>query len=323
MSRSVFVLSLMGCLWAAQVLGPAAARASGEEDAERLAQVQALEARAFERWNAGDPAAALDLYREAHALWRLAPLSFMQARCLEALERPAEAVEALERALSEGPDDGLRGRIEQKLADLRERLATGRLVLLVEPAGATVSIDGTPRGEAPIPPLDVAPGRHVVGVTRPDCFEEERAVEVEGGREVTVKFVLRPLPVEPREVPPPTPWYESTWGWVSVGVGVAGLVTGATLLGVASSERDELRGLQDEDPVRSVGQRTAFSRWDGAAQKETAGYVMLGVGGAAAVSAAVLFALEGSTPQDGEGQVVTVRPATLPGGGLISLEGRF
>ena len=162
-------------------------------DEETTARVRELAAQAVQRYDAGDFREALSLYFEAHALLPAPSLSFMTARCHEALGDLAGAVAVLQRALTESPDPGLRGRVEQKLADLRARLGTGRLVLLVDPSGAEVLVDGEGIGTAPLPPIELTPGTHVVTVRHDGLLDERHEILVEGGAEATLRVVLKNL----------------------------------------------------------------------------------------------------------------------------------
>ena len=308
---------LLPCLAFAAGFAPAAG------DAERLQRVQELEGQAYGKWEAKDYAAALELYRQAHGVWRLPALTFMEARCLEALGRKVEAILALERALAESPDAELRGRVEGKLADLRDEVAKGSLILLVEPAGAKVLIDGKPRGEAPLPPLELPPGTYRVDVEHPDYYAEERSVRIEGGRQTTAKVVLNPLPKVEEEGPPLPPWYDSTWGWVTAGTGLVSATVAAALLVVAEQEHQAVRDLRDEAPdIRSTSQKKAFDRWEKADQMQIAGYALVGVGGAALAVSAVLFATYPDRAATEE-EVITFNPTPLPGGGGVIFGARF
>ncbi|MEM1029679.1 MAG: PEGA domain-containing protein [Myxococcota bacterium] len=66
----------------------------------------------------------------------------------------------------------------------------GRLEIRVSETGATITVDGTPRGNAPLPgALEVAAGEHVVQVTQPGFETVTRTVTVEPGDTPTVVTV--------------------------------------------------------------------------------------------------------------------------------------
>ncbi|MEM9873412.1 MAG: PEGA domain-containing protein, partial [Myxococcota bacterium] len=72
----------------------------------------------------------------------------------------------------------------------RPAKAAGRLEIRVSETGATITVDGTPRGNAPLPgALEVAAGEHVVQVSQPGFETVTRTVTVEPGDTPTVVTV--------------------------------------------------------------------------------------------------------------------------------------
>lgn len=106
---------------------------------------------------------------------------------------------------------------------LRPRLA--RVHVEPSPQSASVSIDGTARGEGEVD-VELEPGRHVLEVTALDYEPLTREIDVEPGAELTVAADLVPV-VRPVENGLDTP--------LVVGLSIGGLVlvaTVATVLGV-------------------------------------------------------------------------------------------
>ena len=70
----------------------------------------------------------------------------------------------------------------------------GRVLIRTTPAGALVTLDGRPRGAAPLSLGDVSPGTHRLGVAAPGYVSEEREITVSAGAPATaVNVALTPL----------------------------------------------------------------------------------------------------------------------------------
>ena len=318
-------------------------RATAERS--RGAEVGLLADRGVKAFDAGDYERALAAYREAHSLMALPQLSFMIGRCLEVLGQPAEAAAAFERALTESPGAALRQRIESELAEVREKLRVGRLVLTIDPPGTELRVDGRLVGRAPLDPLALEPGTHRLSLSHPERKSLEAIVEIAGGAERSLELTLDARPEPPPPEPPPDDvgdgaagdpddppvvvaasrrWYHSTAGWAVLGSGLAVAAGGGALLGVAEMERADVRRAVDqlragEDPSLSHGD--AHAKQERADAEEIAGWVLVGVGGAAVVTSIVLFVtLGGAEPA---APTTVLAPTLLPGGGGLSLGGRF
>lgn len=116
------------------------------------------------------------------------------------------------------------GLISAAAATLRtklEALASGpaSLDLTSEPAGAIVTIDGEVAGTTPLD-MPVVPGKKVIRITADGYIAIEREVTFVEGVSESLSFELE-------EVPSKLPG--ATWGWVSLGVGTAGLGAGIAL----------------------------------------------------------------------------------------------
>jgi len=102
-----------------------------------------------------------------------------------------------------------------------EALASGpaSLQLASEPTGAIVSIDGEVAGTTPLD-MPVVPGKKVIRISAEGYIAIEREVTFVEGVSESLSFELE-------EVPSKLPG--ATWGWVSLGVGTAGLGSGIAL----------------------------------------------------------------------------------------------
>lgn len=146
-----------GVATAAEVSASARAEAKRHyEEAKQLVKAEAFEeaATAFQR--------AYELAPHFEVLYNL-------GQCHVALGQPIQAAETLTRYLAEGGERIAvvrRAEVEKEIE--RQRANIGELVLSVEPASATVEIDGVavqaPKLGSPFP---VTVGRHVISVTAP------------------------------------------------------------------------------------------------------------------------------------------------------------
>ncbi|TNF24076.1 MAG: PEGA domain-containing protein [Deltaproteobacteria bacterium] len=243
------------------------------------------------------------------------------ARCYEELDRLEEALAAYERvAAAESVPAAARGKADTAARLLRDRLATGRLVLQVSPFGATVLVDGAVVGTAPVEPLDVAPGKHTVAVRRVGFSTMTRDVDVQGARTATVVVELAAAVEKPVEPPDDG---ASFWPWVTLGVGGAVSIGGA--ISVWSGEQDHLEITQAEG--YSEGQLVDMSRDRALAleasgdDKKLVGWILVGVGSAVMVGSAVWLALD--APPEGEGTTVVPTASVTPGGAALGAVGRF
>lgn len=90
-------------------------------------------------------------------------------------------------------------------------------------------------------------------------------------------------PVEPIDDEPKKPWYSDPVGGVLVGAGVAGIIGGGVLMGVARSRAREAPDASVEDDYVTLSAE--------AQRLNTAGVVVLGIGGALAVGGVIRYAL--------------------------------
>ena len=134
-------------------------------------------------------------------------------------------------------------------------------------SGARVSINGQPRGSAPLTGIELKPGQHEIVVTREGFFPEVSKLLIRAGRDYTVNAHMRPnaqadapkrqdpkpsiVPQQPDSVgpqvpplnePEPTvvaenrPWFKRWYVWAGVGAAVAAAAAG-TVLATQSSPK--------------------------------------------------------------------------------------
>ena len=106
----------------------------------------------------------------------------------------------------------------------------GSIAVLTDLVGADVTLDGNPKGKTPLKQdmVDLELGDHTLRVTADNHspFEETVHVRFQKTTRVVVRLIKADLvpivitPIDPNETrPPPDRWYNSTWFYVSVGVG--------------------------------------------------------------------------------------------------------
>jgi hypothetical protein len=239
----------------AVLLGAGAARADDEQAA------RAAMRRGTASLDRGDAAAALEEYALAK---RLVPAAnapwFFSAEALVRLERWREAVESLEQYLAKDPNVSDADRVRERIAKLRAEHFPARLHV-VAPNGAALLVDGISRD--PAATLELAPGKHRVELRAPGFEPAFEDVVVLGDTEATSAPSLRPVPPPSAAVPEPAqpvreeprpperePSMLPTLGWITAGIGAAGLVTtlviDVTVLGDAQDEY--VRATEVPDP---------------------------------------------------------------------------
>jgi hypothetical protein len=241
----VFVILAIALL----ALAPRAALA--DEAAARDAM-----ARGTAALNAGNAEAALIEFRAAIAELPTAPVPYRYAgEALERLGRWAEAVASYQEYLRLRPEaDDIRGRIER----ITQVHLTGRLTVRCDPPDATVAIDGTAAGQAPILERRLAIGDHTLDVAAPGRVARRLAVTVAPGASTLVECVLDRDPVPPstaapvldlsaapavtRPAPRRQPWYRKKWVWAIAGAVVIGGTTAAILVPGADDPPDTAGG---------------------------------------------------------------------------------
>jgi hypothetical protein len=168
-----------------------------------------------------------------------------------------------------------------------------RVTLDVQPKGAEIRVDGDTLGFAPVPPIELAPGKHEILVVHPTHDVGKRSVDLRAGEEREMKIVLLAAALAPGETvtvaqeKPVDKWY-GPWAGVALGVGGILAGSGGTLVAL------------DED---------------------AAGYSLLGVGAASIITGVVLIL----APEGEKGATAAVTPTVLPDGtgGGISFGGTF
>ncbi len=123
--------------------------------------------------------------------------------------------------------DGQPARLSVRLGRDAARMAV--LSVMTNPSGATVIVDGEPRGAAPLTLDTLAPGSHEVEVTAEGHDPWSTEVLVEAGSSTRVRATL----VDPDE----RPW--TGWRWIGYGGGAGLVAAGAVVGGLALAARSD------------------------------------------------------------------------------------
>ena len=183
----------------------------------------------------------------------------------------------------------------------------GRLDLTCTVPGARVFLDGKSLGTTPFPePLGVSPRKKgTLRISKAGFRTIERTVEVRPGQTTSVLAVMDEARTGWLGVPDAA--------WVLGGVGVTALVGGTVLVvvgfdkGADAREWDRVHG---EDEVWREMDRTSRDA-------ATAGWVTMGIGGAALVTAVVLALTNRRAEAVGERSSLRVAPSADLGGAVV------
>ncbi len=283
--------------------------AQPEDEAATLNEARAKFQQATEMEQAGNWAAALQLFREVGSVRMTPQVRYHIALCQEKLGRLVPALGGYEFALSEadtvGP--GFRTEVEESIAQLRARIPK---VVIQRGSGAeaaTIELDGVALGASSIGvevPID--PGPHAIRATAPGHEPYSETIEVEESSTETVVVELVPLPEEPTTRPsapskasspaaPPKGFVldRDFWMYASFAAGGVFLIGSGVSFLMQSQKADDVRSLCGGD-WDCDGE--APSVFDKALDAESAhntyramGFVSLGLGLAGAGAGTYLY----------------------------------
>jgi hypothetical protein len=300
--NKAFVLATLVCVCSA----PSRAWALSDSDKEA---VRALSNEAAAEFEAGKYASAKEKFARAYALAKVPRLAVWEARASERVGRLVSAYELYRQALRLERNELWLGDVqeqaqrdaERELQALVPRLA--KVTIVVEGAeldAVDVKIDDEP---VPTALLGVArfvdPGaRNIVGVCRGEIIRRAATI-VEGGQERVVLTFTRSETVAPPssvaatgkpkdsnvkhdsdrsgDYDPQAGESQRTWGWIGLGVGAAGVLTGAITGAVVASKYSELK---DDCPDRtcSEDELTRVDSYRTMRTLSTVGFIVGGVG---------------------------------------------
>ncbi len=263
---------------------------------------------------------ALAEFERCYALYPSYGTLYNIAQVHAALGHAVAAVETFEKYLADGKDaifPEQRARAEAELAAQRQRI--GELTVRVSPADAQLLIDDNVIArDGAATSVRLVAGPHRVSAVLAGHRTEQRPVEVVAQRETNLQLTLEPLApatAPPAPQPPPAvaaPAAARDWashdrstqqlaGFVVGGVGLVGAGVGlAIALTGQAKHRDALEqwAAGDKDTARATESSSA--------SQKTAGYVVLGVGGAVTLTGAVL-ALTARAPASSTARALSPR----------------
>ena len=253
------------------------------------------------------------------------------ARCLRELGRLPEAYEAMRSALR---DATTKAEKEPKYAATRNAAAAdlallepkvGKLIIAVvsPPPGLSVTVDGAPAKLGV--PIATAIGEVVVRLVAPDRAPVERRAKTRGGEPVTLTVALdaaapagdtpTPAATASPASPPTKGGGGRIAGFVTLGIGAAGMVTFAAAGAMANSRYDSIQtacgGARCTDP-KYADQIAGGRRLDVIAN------VGLGVGLAGIAAGTLLVILGGPKPAPAAMSAWVSPWTTQSGGGLVA-----
>ncbi len=320
--------------WVILLIAQAGADAAGED---ARAKAQTLLKEGARLYDQGALVPALEKFNQAYEEFPSPKLLFNIGQASRDLGRSVEAMNAFERFLAEATDAS-----EDRIAEAKTSVATlegklGKLKIECEVSGADLGLDGKLIGKSPLPHLVWAqPGRHQVTAEKRGFLPAIEDVEVKASWVHTV--VMSPQPEAPAVAPPPRPRAAATekaprrstvaveepspaaapaspsrytWAYVATGTAVAFAGT-ATVLGWSMrSKFDSLNQSCGSASQSSTG--CSDSEIDGVLLRRDLANVSWGLAAAAAVTAGVLFIVEGRAiavgPMGGEATGVVARMA--------------
>jgi hypothetical protein len=296
----------------------AAAPNSARADPAAVDQAADLFRQGREAMKSGNYGGACALFEASHRVDAAPGTLLNVAVCSEKLGRLRRAAEALEAFLATVDSaDERRARAAALLADVTERMP--RVSIRVPPwasAGAQVLVDG--EGIAPevwSAAMPVDPGRHVLEVRVPSTADQRRTVEVKERDRLVETFVFSQTP-SPRADPRPPSRRRGDLPaafYVSLGVGVGGLVTAAGAGAIVLQERATV----EKHCENKLCNRAGFEAGERGKRFNTVWAVALPIGVAGAALAGYLWvgAKQGASPRVG----IAVAPTRA----MLSAAGTF
>jgi hypothetical protein len=283
-------------------------------DSRDKAKAQALLTEGTSLYERGNYAQALEKFEAAYATYPSQKLWFNIGKANRDLGRPVEALDAFEKFLTGAPEASFSTKTEARVAaeDLKQKL--GQLRIECDPPGAEVTVDGKSHGLAPLPGLVwVVPGRHQVTATHARGQPALKTVEVKA---MQISPVGLRIAAPPTAVvgPGPAPGMQITttatrpiatpepssggrkWTWVAAGSTV--LLAGSALtLGLLNQAKynDLNQSCGKESTARLGCDRGEINSLE---TRQTVATVLWGATGVAAMTAIVLFVVEGGKGED-------------------------
>lgn len=239
------------------------------------------------RFEAGEYQQAKDSFQKAYDTVPNPVVLLSIAESQVHLKELDEAIANLERYLEERPDAPDRADVEKRIEEIKRTPAV--LVVVSDPSGADISIDGKQTYKTTPAEIELAPGEHKVELSTNDGRKESEAVFARFGKRHELQIEFSPEePAEPLagdslasgttdEVLEESSEGSSIAPWIVMGVGAAALAAG-TVLGVLALHEEASFNERPNEGSADTGERLALFA-----------DVSFGVGAAAVVTGFVLL----------------------------------
>jgi tetratricopeptide (TPR) repeat protein len=252
-------------------------------------------------------------FEQANALSPRAGNWFNVARCYEQVGEVAKALAAYRSYLREAPAAAEKPEVDAAIGRLQALLKSSgvqQVLVRTEPgeARATVSVDGRAVGPSPVT-VELNKGQHTFTAEAAGFASVERRLEVslDAATDVTLTLTPADAPLQPSftplamqaSAPPPLPPlvvaarkpYVFAWAGLVSTVVVVGV--GALLHGLAGGVQDSMRNPPSGMPRTYDQNQELYSQ---GTTLQVGAFIGYGTGGALALSTALLFAFEGTSP---------------------------
>lgn len=308
--RTVALALSLGLLSVAPALG---AEPAGDDATARAKEAFSA---GQQLYKAGRYAEAVARFEAAYAAKPHPSIFFNIAKCWEQLGEVAKALRAFKDYLHADPDAKDRQSVEDAIANLERKLrAKGlqQIVIFAEPKEAIITVNGKLLGTSPAS-TELPAGTHSLAVRADGYTAVERTftMQLAKGSELTVVLekagsaatASSDAPVKGPELTPSATEQTAltarpqkrgpVFAWVAGGLAVAGLGTGIALGVVSANASATLHAEPHPQAEATQLANTATSTAIGA-------NIAYGVAGAAAITAVILFIVEGKSAAPASG----------------------
>ena len=317
------------------VLSAAAIARAGDPSASDIAAARQLATEGVKLADQNKCDDAVDKLARAEQLYHAPTVLGRLGECQVLLGKLVEGTENLQRVVREplpanAPAAYVKARDRaKKMLDVTKPMIAKLVVKVVAPPKTEVELvlDTETLSSALVGaerPTD--PGEHVLVATAVGMKKAEQKFEISESETKTVTITLEPdpnykPPAPPVPVGPKAPQgRDLTLAWVSVGVGAAGLAVGGIFGGLALVKKGSLDGECTPDKICGLGAQSDLDAAQAFGTISTVGFVVAGVGAAAAVIF-FLWPAPKAEPTAPPKSGVFLRPILGPGS--VGLAGSF
>lgn len=299
-----------------------AASASPSND-ELQRRAQSLYAEGVSAYRAQRYKDAIDAFRAADGLVPSPALSYNTALAYEKLYDSAQALSHYRDYLRRAPNGASVQRVQGRVHALEQALSkrgVQQLTVLSQPPGATVAVDGVPRGITPFTG-EFAPGSHRVELSLRGFRDATQTLELPTNRAIDVSLGLERSVAEPRpsaraatQPEPARPRKISPLPWAVLGAGSATLLVAGGF---------ELARRSAEDAAHSERTQLGYQhRLEQVDARANAARILAGVGGVLTVAGGGLLFYELRGPQKEHPRQASAFTFD-PGRGVLSYRRQF